>query len=654
MNLKISSYSNLKYRPDIDGLRALAVLAVVAYHASPLQIKGGFIGVDIFFVISGFLISTVILQNMQNDSFSFLEFYSRRIKRIFPALLLVLVACFLFGWIGLYSDEYQQLGKHIVGGSGFLSNFLLWQESGYFDNSAESKPLLHLWSLGIEEQFYIICPFLLWFCWKQRLSPLIPILFLFVISFVLNLIGIHKDSVGAFFSPQTRFWELLIGVVLAYQKLYGFNIKPVLKLKTEINFPYVHSFISFLGLGLIVFGFLFISKERGFPGVWALFPTLGAAMIIGAGSQAWLNKNIFSNKILVWFGLISFPLYLWHWPVLSFIHTINNGNDASRMVRLLAVLSSILLAWLTYKLIEKPIRYAQKNKTTQLVFASIIVAFVGLITYKSEGYPFRTILAAKQKAWTDKPQVLSGYETSKIYHQVSAVKERDFYLSNVLNEKANIAVLGDSHANKLYWSLSDYKEMKLINIGRGTCPPLIDVEVFQNNGQSIGCQPLTNNYLHYVKEDSNIKLIIINAFYNQYRQGLILKANNKQISLEEALNNTLNYLSDSHKKIIVALDVPEVPSSCYQRNFPVWNIKFPPVCTTSKQQFDLQNKPLMKVLKSYPDVAVFNPGKTFCNEQCGEIDMHKYLYLRDGNHLNDFGLRKLSPSIHDFVRKELG
>lgn len=155
--------SHPKYRPDIDGLRAIAILSVVVFHAFPSWIKGGFIGVDVFFVISGFLISTIIFENLDKGTFSLTEFYARRIKRIFPALILVLVACFAFGWFALLADEYQQLGKHIAGGAAFISNFVLWDESGYFDNAADTKPLLHLWSLGVEEQFYIIWP-LLWLC----------------------------------------------------------------------------------------------------------------------------------------------------------------------------------------------------------------------------------------------------------------------------------------------------------------------------------------------------------------------------------------------------------------------------------------------------------------------------------------------------------
>lgn len=228
-----SHLSHPKYRPDIDGLRAIAVLSVVAYHAFPDWLQGGFIGVDVFFVISGYLISTIIFQNLDTGTFSFAEFYARRINRIFPALLLVLVASYVFGWFALLADEYKQLGKHIAAGAGFISNIALWNEAGYFDNSAELKPLLHLWSLGIEEQFYIVWPLLLWLFWKLKFNPFTITIFVAVVSFYLNVKGINEDAVAAFYSPQTRFWELLCGSLFAWMTLYKKGAFETVKLKLD-------------------------------------------------------------------------------------------------------------------------------------------------------------------------------------------------------------------------------------------------------------------------------------------------------------------------------------------------------------------------------------------------------------------------------------
>ena len=395
--------SHPKYRPDIDGLRAIAVLAVVAFHAFPNWIRGGFIGVDIFFVISGYLISTIIFENLDKGTFSFSEFYARRITRIFPALLLVLVACLTFGWFVLLADEYKQLGKHTAGGAGFVSNFLLWNEAGYFDNSAETKPLLHLWSLGIEEQFYILWPLLLWFFWKRNFNLFIITIAVAIASFILNIEGVKHDMVATFYSPQSRFWELLSGSLLAWLTLYkkdkfthfkneidDFFYSIIYSHKRESNGKTLVNVFSFVGFFLLVYGFWRINKELNFPGTWALVPVLGAVLIISAGTNSWVNRIILSNKVLVWFGLISFPLYLWHWPLLSFARIIE-GEVPSPSIQISAVILSILLSWLTYRLVERPIRFGKQSnaKVTILVVLMITVGYIGYNTYKRDGLSFR-------------------------------------------------------------------------------------------------------------------------------------------------------------------------------------------------------------------------------------------------------------------------
>lgn len=216
MEFRTHTVSRPKYHPDIDGLRALAVLSVVIYHAFPEWLKGGFVGVDIFFVISGYLISTIIFTNLEKETFSFREFYIRRVKRLFPALLLVLVSSLLFSWFALFADEFEQLGKHVLAGTVFISNLVFWSENGYFDNIAASKPLLHLWSLGIEEQFYIIWPLLIWFVWRSKIGLLLVTISVTFLSFFLNIYSIGQDPVATFYSPLTRLWELSTGSLLAY------------------------------------------------------------------------------------------------------------------------------------------------------------------------------------------------------------------------------------------------------------------------------------------------------------------------------------------------------------------------------------------------------------------------------------------------------
>jgi peptidoglycan/LPS O-acetylase OafA/YrhL len=404
MKVQQTHLSHPKYRPDIDGLRAVAVLAVVAFHAFPSWVRGGFIGVDVFFVISGYLISTIIFESLDRGTFSFSEFYARRIRRIFPALLIVLISCLVFGWFELLADEFKKLGKHIAAGTGFVSNLVLWSEAGYFDNSAETKPLLHLWSLGIEEQFYIIWPLLLWFSWKYRFNFLAVTIIVAIVSFLLNIKGIKRDSVATFYSPQTRFWEFLCGSLLAWFLIYKkgnfSNIKNKIcrflsvgrdKNNQEGDRNTFSNVISFIGIFLLAYGFFRINKGLNFPGKWALIPVLGSVLIIMAGSKAWINKKILSNNIFVWFGLISFPLYLWHWPILSFARIVV-GEEPSRDIRIAAIILAVLLSWLTYKIIEHPLRFGEhsKSKVTVLVVLMVIVGCIGYRVYERDGLFLRT------------------------------------------------------------------------------------------------------------------------------------------------------------------------------------------------------------------------------------------------------------------------
>jgi peptidoglycan/LPS O-acetylase OafA/YrhL len=392
-----------EYRPDIDGLRAVAVLSVIGFHAFPSWFRGGFIGVDIFFVISGFLITTILLKSFDHDQFNLVEFYSRRIKRIFPALILVLAAAYAVGWLVLFAFEYKNLGKHIAASAGFVANFVLWNEAGYFDSSAETKPLLHLWSLGIEEQFYILWPLLLYLAWKCRFNLLLVSVFILFFSFVLNVYTVKDDVVAGYYSPLTRFWELLTGGMLAYISLY----RPVLSAalaghlyargKTERGAARLLSGATFsnmkstAGVLLIAGAIWTLDKQKAFPGWWALLPTMGAVLIISAGPNAWLNRRLLTRRTIVGVGLISYPLYLWHWPLLSFAHILDGGATTPQAA-FMAIMVSILLAWLTYSLVEKRIRsggHGMVKLSTTLCALMGSMGYAGYYTYTHHGFSFR-------------------------------------------------------------------------------------------------------------------------------------------------------------------------------------------------------------------------------------------------------------------------
>ena len=458
---------SLRYRLDIDGLRAVAVLGVVIYHAFPWMIPGGFIGVDIFFVISGYLISGILYKGLKATGgdgnfspFSFREFYARRIRRLFPALITMLMITMAYGWLILLPDEFEQLGKHVAAGTLFIQNIVFWQESGYFDTAASLKPLLHLWSLAVEEQFYIFFPPILLLIWKRK-WPLAAIMgVLLVISMVCNLWASAHSGTADFFLTPYRAWEFLGGSLLAWwheervkklggvargqgildgkapasenppagfdragntarrgplsspEGLGGFSSWPALdqagqarcgdchsppslaKLENplqrnsseflhtlldrghEEDEPLYREALSWIGVTLLALGFAFIRTGDPYPGWRAILPVAGTLLLMEGGAGgikgAWVNKKILSNPGVVWIGLISYPLYLFHWPALSFVHIVK--GDSPKPVYLLdALIIALILTVLTYYFIERKLRHNKSKYTLSLLVAAFIM-----------------------------------------------------------------------------------------------------------------------------------------------------------------------------------------------------------------------------------------------------------------------------------------
>jgi peptidoglycan/LPS O-acetylase OafA/YrhL len=370
------------YRPDVDGLRAVAVLAVVVFHAFPAAAPGGFAGVDIFFVISGFLISGIILAEIGKGTFTLAEFYRRRIRRIFPALILVLAACLAIGWRVLLPDEFRQLGKHIAAGAGFVSNLALWRESGYFDTSAALKPLLHLWSLGVEEQYYLAWPLLLLLFGRRPRQMGWMIATVAAASFAMNIFLVSTRPDADFYLPVTRFWELMAGSALAYAAFHGKRLSAPGSLRDAQ---------AIAGMVLLAASLALLDEARAFPGWWALMPVAGAALVISAGPQAWINRRILGHRAVVFIGLISYPLYLWHWPLLAYARIVA-GTEPSAGVRIALCAASVLLAWLTYELVEKRIRGRARGRAPlkavpALAAAMVLLGGCGMLALRSDLRP---------------------------------------------------------------------------------------------------------------------------------------------------------------------------------------------------------------------------------------------------------------------------
>ena len=466
---------SLPYRPDIDGLRALAVTAVVLYHFFPTLLPGGFIGVDVFFVISGYLISSIILSQLQTQKFRFTVFYSHRVWRLFPALILTLTFTLVYGLFRLQVDELVQLLKHALSSALFVSNFIFLKESGYFDTAAEAKPLLHMWSLSIEEQFYLLWPLILFFIYKQkRFLPLFLFL-LFIGSFGLCIREVRIDPITAFYLPYTRFWELLAGAALATRQQF------VPHLEGAARFSNLQ---SILGITLLTGGFWGLSQHTIFPGWWALLPVVGTTLLIAAGQNATVNRVILSKRVVVGLGLISYPLYLWHVPLLAYLN-IESSHSHSSFIRVSVMFASVLLAVLTYRYIERPLRKFHGNNLALSALLScmlIVTVLAGGLLFKYQGNQQLNNIVAETSISDTQTDFYRFYADAphgrwrtfferKFRHDCSFFMIEQFYAGNpTRTAKTNISdscftrdpkaehsvlIWGDSHAQMLNSGLID-------------------------------------------------------------------------------------------------------------------------------------------------------------------------------------------------------
>lgn len=457
-----TSENGRSYRADIDGLRAIAVMAVVAFHASPRWLPGGFTGVDIFFVISGFLISTIISDELVGGTFRYRDFYARRIRRLFPALIVVMTATIGLGWWMLLGDEFRALGRQVLSSTLFVANFSFWKEAGYFDTAVESKPLLHLWSLAVEEQFYLIWPAWLALAWRRG-RILRWILGVALVSFLIGVAWRNRYPDAAFYLPFGRFWELAAGAAV------GALVRADVPARLSAA---VRNAMSIVGLLCIGAGLAFIDRHRAFPGWWALLPVTGACLCIGAGPQAWVNRRALSLKWMVGIGLISYPLYLWHWPLLAYARVLQEGfGDPPRLWRFGAVGIAVFLAWLTYRFVERPIRHRPGRRVLMALALGMVLLGLagasmlrGLMPPRSHDPNIQAIIAAGSDwVFPDEMQSFSA---------------NGFSFETVPGNRQQVVLIGDSHVEQYRARAlqlarqSPDRLATLLFATRGACPPI--------------------------------------------------------------------------------------------------------------------------------------------------------------------------------------
>lgn len=647
--------ASLAYRPDIDGLRGVAVLAVVGYHAFPNWVPGGFIGVDVFFVISGFLISSLIFAGMAKGSFSLMDFYARRIRRIFPALLLVLSCCFAFGWMALLADEYAALSKHIAGGAGFLSNFVLLQESGYFDYGAELKPLLHLWSLGIEEQFYIVWPLLLAAFWRHKFAVPVACAGLVVTSFVLNLYWLPKDPVGTFYLPWMRCWELLAGAMLAWLQFHSPNSVRVA--------PGTLAVSCVVGCVFVLVAIVSFDRHSPFPGTRALLPVLGTCAVIASGMGIWVNRRLLAHPLLVWFGLISFPLYLWHWPLLSFAH-IEEVSPLSRSLRIVAVVAAIGLAWGTYKFVEMPLRFGshRKLKAAGLLVGMSIIGSVSYFTYTIGGVPSR--LPPNMRVEMSPSSSPCGREYP-----------RDSVCWGAAGGRKIMLLIGDSHGAALAPGIASElgrssSEIGLVSVTTGGCMPLANVRSYDATGKLRDCEAMFREAFEFARDSDSVTGVVLvgrwasrvgNAVGFKEKEGDEARGSYEFIrqspsapdnteAFRQGLDGSLSMIAT--KPVVFVHQVPELglePGKCAARPLRTSDPGSTAACAVALEEVVRRQAEYRKiaevVLHKYPEVRLTDPVEVMCDDsKCSATQGGSVLY-RDDDHLNGNGAAKVAREL---------
>jgi len=493
------SLPSSKYRPDVDGLRGIAVMLVLNFHGFPAVMPGGFVGVDVFFVISGFLITGIIARELDQDRFSLLNFYVRRIRRIFPALLVVLAASLVLGWLFMLPAFYAQLGIDTFASAGFAANIALLLQSGYFDVASARKPLLHLWSLGIEEQFYLAWPLILMLAARRKWPIVTVAATLGIASFILNVALIGSKPVAAFYLPFTRAFELLLGAVLACSW-------------DRVNQGARASDIrAWTGVAMIAGAAVLLDNRSVFPGWWAILPVAGTALLVSA-PQAWLCRVVLASPLLVWIGLISYPLYLWHWPLLVFGAAIK-FQPLTLSEREVILLLSTVLAWATYAYIEKPIRFGapSRRKLWALCAGMVLVGIAGGVVALGRGFDFR--LPAEIRNVATDPYVSPHWRVHRC--SLDLARETDYAADCAeRGRRPLLLVWGDSTAGALMPGLRKAQQTRSFAIAQftaGSCLPALNADIPDNRS----CRANNDKVLGFVRE-LKPDIVLLNGTWERY------------------------------------------------------------------------------------------------------------------------------------------
>ena len=632
----------MKYRAEINGLRALAVIPVILFHAGFDLLSGGFIGVDVFFVISGYLITTLLIEEIENKTFSIINFYERRARRILPALVLVVLITIPFAWATLTPRDLKDFFQSVYSVSTFSSNILFWIESDYFDTVSELKPLLHTWSLAIEEQFYLFFPIFLFFAWRFFKDFVFWMIVVFaILSFFLSEYGSRNYHNANFYLAHTRVWELFAGSIAAF----------ILQ-KNEVK---KSNKLSLLGLVTIIFSIFVYDENTPFPSIYALAPIGGVFLIILYAHKDTFVAKILSIKLFVGTGLISYSAYLLHHPIFALLKY-RHGAELSILTKVLAICVTLLAAVIIYFLVEK--KFRQRQFLSRNFFLSL--SAVTLIILTVFGYV-----------------ASNNYGNALFLFKEDIYDEKNFYInsteinSSKISHENNVYIWGDSYAGSLKKPLNQLlneKKIGLIEYVMQSCPSLLGVlrneskrmgKDFSTNCKNFNKSTIAKLSQRKTNQKKNKEYIVLTSAYHWYNSALnkedepiILNDDNlnkpHSFNLTKSLKKTIMSLNDIGLHPIIILS----PITFDNAEFEIRNNRYKTLFA-DLNNFKKFNSLILKDLENF-DVTTIDPIKILCNDEekyCSAYNQNykKMIVWYDGSHLSFFGAKLVSKEIINII-----
>lgn len=654
----------MNYRPEIDGLRAIAVIPVVFFHANLFGFTGGYVGVDVFFVISGYLITSIILSEKEKGTFSLVTFYERRARRILPILFFVILACLPMAWIYLLPSDFLTFSKSLVSVVLFVSNIFFWQEVSYWNPSSELQPLLHTWSLSVEEQYYVVFPLFLMAMWRYRKRWILgSFMLVAVISLATSHWAAFRYPTAAFYLLITRGWELAIGAAIAFYFLYRKNYIELIRANT-----YLDEILSLFGLCLILYAVLAYDKSIPIPSLYALVPTVGAGLIIVFTSTDTIVGRLLSSRLLLLVGLTSYSIYLWHQPLLSFYRYVNIG-EPSEKIKIIIVILTLVLSYFTWRFIEKPFRSKDiVSRKTIFLFSfisGIVFLSIGSISILNDGFKSRFPDVDERNMG-----VVQSFENGLSCFE----RLHNFCGENNIGKKQDLFVLGDSVMQPIAYTLRvnlDADKYNVINISSAGCLVIKYTTLYRNGIPDKVCTEKRFRRIEELLQKSSNPIVIWGGMTPKVLTGKWYQAENDKtthidsitrselwngqfinehmmpIDLPNQITETLQTLKTLSSKLIIVYPIPEFGvhvGRIHQKRLALNSTK---LIQTSMTRYTQRTKTTFDILNSIKgdNVLRYFPHKVLCDDAICYAESKNENYIADYNHLSESGAQLIYEDL---------